>query len=108
MCMYLKMSGAKTDKIDKNFECYDKYNMFNKDNIVQFLFRKPKHVPLNLTLHENFGYTDTLKKTEVFLICFKKEDNITPKQGTLMRNLLKTIRQRVNEKKKTSVISFFA
>ncbi|GBO01513.1 hypothetical protein AVEN_36108-1 [Araneus ventricosus] len=62
----------------------------------------------NLVTHQKLSQGDTLVHTEVLHNYLEKEDESTPAEKIIWRNLRSIIYRRVNEKQKqTSIISFF-
>ncbi|GBN73962.1 hypothetical protein AVEN_172692-1 [Araneus ventricosus] len=68
----------------------------------------PKSDEANLVTHQKLGHGDALVHTGALLNYLEQEDESTPAEKMILRNLRSIIRRRVNEKQKhTSVISFF-
>ncbi|GBM53378.1 hypothetical protein AVEN_81929-1 [Araneus ventricosus] len=62
----------------------------------------------NLVTHQKLSDGDALVHTEALLNYLDQEDESTPAEKMLLRNLRNIIRRKVNEKQKqTSIISFF-
>ncbi|GBM60919.1 hypothetical protein AVEN_192378-1, partial [Araneus ventricosus] len=62
----------------------------------------------NLVTHQKLSHGDALVDTGELLNYLEQEDESTPAEKMILRNLCSTIRRRVNEKQKqTSIISFF-
>ncbi|GBN05056.1 hypothetical protein AVEN_71189-1 [Araneus ventricosus] len=62
----------------------------------------------NLVTHQKLSIGDALEHTEALLNYLEQEDESTPAEQMILRNLRSIIRRRGNEKQKqTSIISFF-
>ncbi|GBO31412.1 hypothetical protein AVEN_145814-1 [Araneus ventricosus] len=62
----------------------------------------------NLATHQKLSLGDALVHSEALLNYLEQEDESTPAEKIILRNLRSIIRRRVNEKqKRTSIISFF-
>ncbi|GBN15311.1 hypothetical protein AVEN_61769-1 [Araneus ventricosus] len=72
-------------------------------------FKKvPESDEENLVTHQKLSHGDELVHTETLLNYLGQEDERTPAEKMILRNLRSIIRRRVNEKQKqTSIISFF-
>ncbi|GBO13686.1 hypothetical protein AVEN_74694-1 [Araneus ventricosus] len=62
----------------------------------------------NFVTHQKLSLGDTLVHIEALLNYLEQEDQSTPAEKMILRNLRSIIRRRVNEKHRhTSIISFF-
>ncbi|GBN23075.1 hypothetical protein AVEN_267847-1, partial [Araneus ventricosus] len=62
----------------------------------------------NLVTHQKLNHGESLVHTEALLSYLEQEDESTPAEKIILRNLHSIIRRRVNEKQKqTSIILFF-
>ncbi|GBN19267.1 hypothetical protein AVEN_235188-1 [Araneus ventricosus] len=62
----------------------------------------------NLVTHKKLNHGESLVHTEALLSYLEQEDESTPAEKMILRNLRSIISRRVNEKQKqTSIISFF-
>ncbi|GBM40660.1 hypothetical protein AVEN_31444-1, partial [Araneus ventricosus] len=62
----------------------------------------------NLVTHQKLSHGDALVHTEALLNYLEQEDESTPAEKMILRNLSSIIRRRLNEKQKqTSIISVF-
>ncbi|GBN01174.1 hypothetical protein AVEN_19088-1 [Araneus ventricosus] len=68
----------------------------------------PESEEENLVTHEKLSHGDALVHTEALLNYLEQEDESTPAEKMISRNLRSIICRRVNQKQKqTSIISFF-
>ncbi|GBN28849.1 hypothetical protein AVEN_120517-1 [Araneus ventricosus] len=69
---------------------------------------RPESGEENLVTHQKLSHGDALVHTEALLNYLEQEDESTPAEKMILRNLRSIIRRRVNEQQKqTSIISFF-
>ncbi|GBM14207.1 hypothetical protein AVEN_167294-1 [Araneus ventricosus] len=100
---------------DSTLECCE---VLSDDNIVSCVnygseetrnFEEcPESDEENLVTHQKLSHGGALVHTEALLNYLEQEDESTPAEKMILRNLRSIIRRRVNEKQKqTSIISFF-
>ncbi|GBL75973.1 hypothetical protein AVEN_234292-1 [Araneus ventricosus] len=69
----------------------------------------PKNDEENLVTHQKLSHGDALVHNEALLNYLEQEDESTPAEKMILRNLSSIICRRVNDKQKqTSIISFFS
>ncbi|GBM18356.1 hypothetical protein AVEN_127808-1 [Araneus ventricosus] len=96
---------------DSTWECCE---VLSEDDIVSRVTcgseerERPESDEENLVTHQKLSHGDALVHTEALLNYLEQEDESTPAEKMILRNMCSIICRRVNEtQKQTSIIPFF-